>query len=191
MEDETPRPLEELMAHQGDEPADEGEPKRKLPWAKIAVLAVVAIVSVAAAWSVAGILTTPPRPAANNEQKMIDPSLLPPDPEPEPRPTGDSEPILYAMDSIIVNLDGTQARRYLKATVAFAVKNKEALQHVDRQKLELTDRLILLLSSKKIEDIEGYERKRELKREIRDEVNNILGIKDAVTQVFFADLIIQ
>jgi len=190
MPDDDPQPLEELI-EQHEEGAEEGggdeRPRRRLPLRPIGIFGGIAVAAVAAAWLTAGALCAPAAPPADDEK--IRPDDLPADPEPVQE--APDEKLMFSIDSIIVNLYQTEARRYLKATMAFAVKDKDVLELMGAKKLILTDRLIGLLSSKTINDIDGYEKKQELKREIRDEVNTMLGIKDAVTQVFFAELIIQ
>jgi len=190
MADDAPGPLEELL-EQSEDGAVKEKPTRKFPLAKIIVFVVIACAAAGAAWAAAQALTAPPEPTTDAEHQMIDPAALPPQENSTVETHGSSSPILYGVDSIIVNLYGTEARRYLKTTIAFSLKDEDARKEIERRKLILIDRLIVLLSSKKIEDIDGYEGKEELKREIRDEVNNLLGMKDAVTQVYYADFIIQ
>ena len=190
MADDAPGPLDELL-EQPEDGAVEEKPPRKLPLPKIIVFVVIACAAAGAAWAASQALTAPREPTTDAEQQMIDQAALPAQEKAAVETHGPSNPILYGFDSIIVNLYGTEARRYLKTTIAFSLKDEDARKEIERQKLILTDRLIVLLSSKKIKDIDGYEGKQELKREIRDEVNNLLGIKDAVTQVYYADFIIQ
>ena len=189
MESNAPQPLDELI-QQHSESSDEGSSddsgRRRLPLRKFGILGVIVVAAVAAAWFAASALSAPAPPVEDS----IQPKDLPPEPQQAPQAvSGDA--LLYTMDSIIVNLYQTEARRYLKVSMALAVRDKEVMQGMAAKKLILTDRLIGLLSSKTIDDIDGYDKKQDLKREIRDEVNSMLGIKDAVTQVFFAELIIQ
>ncbi len=189
MADDAPQPLDELL-DQPEETSDQEKPGGKLPLRKIATFAVVACVAVGAAWAAAGMLSAPGN-SGSGDNEMIDPGALPGESAPEPERAKTSKTTLYEMDSIIVNLRGTEGRRYLKATIVFALKENSLVKELNAQKLVLTDTLIMLLSSKKIEDIDGSEKKRQLKREIRDEVNNLLGMKDAVMQVLFTEFIIQ
>ena|GEM_PF-3521712 len=107
------------------------------------------------------------------------------------QPAETSSGFLYTLDPVIVNLFGTKARRYLKTTIVLSMSDEDMKKRMENTKLILRDRLIVLLSSKTIDDIDGEQGKRELKRQIRDEVNNLLGIKDAVTEVYYGEFIIQ
>ena len=189
MESNDPQPLDELIQQHSESSGEEtkdGSIRRRLPLLKFGILGVIVVAAVAAAWFAASALSAPAPPVEDS----IQPEDLPPEPQPTPEAvSGDT--LLYTMDSIIVNLYQTEARRYLKVSMALGVKNKDVMEGMAAKKLILTDRLIGLLSGKTIEDIDGYDKKQDLKREIRDEINNVLGIKDAVTQVFFAELIIQ
>jgi len=190
MADDTPQPLDELVQQSEDTPGADESPG-KLPVRKIAIFGVIACVAAGAAWCAAGMLTTPPDRGDDARPQMIDESALPPEAHREPEPAKTSTRVLYTIDSIIVNLFGTEARRYLKTTITLSLKNEDSRKEIEKHKLLLTDRLIVLLSSKKIEDIEGHEGKEELKREIGDEVNSLLGTKDAVNAVYFGEFIIQ
>ena len=190
MADDTPQPLDELVVQSEDAPGAD-KPAAKLPVRKIAIFGVIACVAAGAAWGAAGMLAAPPDLGDDADQQMIDPGALPAEIDSEPESADTPSTVLYTIDSIIVNLAGTEARRYLKATIALLLKNNDVKEQIEKRKLILTDRLILTLSSKKIEDVDGEQGKRELKREIRDEVNNLLGMKDAVTEVYYGEFIIQ
>ncbi|HUS57342.1 MAG TPA: flagellar basal body-associated FliL family protein [Planctomycetota bacterium] len=171
-----PEPLEELSQEQQ---AAEEKPARKLPLRKIGIFGAIVCVAAGAAWGVASILAPQPpgsKPAPEAEQSP---------------PPKTPQAILYNMESIIVNLRDNDGRRYLKATMTFGVKGDDVVKMMDQKRVIVTDKLIVLLSSKKIEEIDGFDKKNDLKREIRDEINNLLGVKNAVQQVYFSELMIQ
>jgi flagellar basal body-associated protein FliL len=80
----------------------------------------------------------------------------------------------YDLKDINVNLKGTDAQRYLfiGITVAYRVgpETKDPKAPFLKGDSDLRDRLTLLLSNKGIADLEGLEKKRVLKQEIQDQV---------------------
>lgn len=183
--DETTQPLEELIEQ--EQPATQQKPARKLPLRKIIIFGAILAGAAAAAYAAAEFLAPAPGKQGDAGAPRIE---LPPVKQPE-TPNSPPAGVLHSLDSIIVNLQGSEGRRYLKITIAFNVKDQKMVEKLRQESVLVTDKLIMLLSSKKIEEIDGFDRKTELKREIRDEVNAALGIKDAITQVFFSELIVQ
>ncbi|GJQ48624.1 flagellar protein FliL [Candidatus Kuenenia stuttgartiensis] len=106
----------------------------------------------------------------------------------EPLPQG---PIIVTIDTIVVNLSGSNLRRYLKAKVILEVRNEEARGKLETRTIQVKDRLISILSSKTIDDIDSVEGREYIKREIKDSVDVILNMEKAVLQVYFEDFVVQ
>lgn len=179
------------MLEESDEAPVEEEPAKKLPLRKMVTFAVIACVAVGVAWAAAEMLAAEPAVEDKPPEPMVDESALPPDEEAEARDVSTTQDRLYTFEDIIVNVSGTECRRYLKTTIVFVLNDPKLRKNMDAHKVQLLDMLNGLLSSKTIEDIDGFEKKQHLKRELRAEVNSLLGIKDAVPQVYFTELIIQ
>ena len=198
-----PKPLDELVDQAEDKDAADGKkekPARKLnlPLKKIIIFAAVGCVSVGAAYAVTMFLS-PSAPAVEGVDEGGEPPAIEVKTEKksekkaEKKSEGarESEAPLHNVESIIVNLAKCEGRRYLKTSLVFRMKSEEAVRKLEGDKVMVTDKLIQVLSSKTIEEIDGAERKTELKREIRDEMNALIGVKDAVTEVMFTEFIIQ
>lgn len=104
--------------------------------------------------------------------------------------------VLFEMPSLIVNVSGTDCRRYLKVNIPLALSNaklKKQLEDPDTPEvmIRLKDSLIALLSSKKLEDLDGIGKKNALRREIKDTLNMRLGLKNGITEVYFTEFIVQ
>jgi len=106
----------------------------------------------------------------------------------EPVPEG---PIIVPMDTIIVNLSGSNLRRYLKARVVFEVRDAEVKGKLDTRTIQVKDRLISIFSSKTIDDVDSVEGRELLKREIKDSVDVVLGVEKAILQVYFEEFVVQ
>jgi flagellar basal body-associated protein FliL len=104
-----------------------------------------------------------------------------------------AEKILFDIANVLVNVAGTDLRRYIKASITLDLKDEETLKKAQAKatSVEMTDKMINILSSKTIEDIDGPDKKHDLKQEIRVELSSILGSPDAIKQVYFNELLVQ
>ena len=109
--------------------------------------------------------------------------------------TEKSEPgLTKKMDVLVVNLAGTEGRRYIRAGVSLEVANKRACSRLDSDeglKAKLKDTLIGILRTSTIDIIDSPKGQEKLKRQIRDEVNALLDEPKAVTNVYFYELVVQ
>jgi len=97
------------------------------------------------------------------------------------------------LETFIVNLAGSQGRKVLKVNMEFEVKgNKEGdgniIGEIDTRKAQIRDFIIIILSSKKYEEIATKEGKDALRSEIKDNINTFLS-KGKITNVYFTELI--
>ena len=191
---DTKDPLEELVEQQDEMEQATAPAKPGLPLKKIIVFAAVICVAVGAAFAVASMLAggdEQPNPNGKGVAAGVGDDGGGGKTQTKPPKDGSDSNTFYNLENIIVNLAGNQARRYLKISMVLKLKNAETLASIEARRVFLTDKLNILLSSKTIEQIDGGEKKLELKREIRDEINNLLGVKDAVTEVLFTVFMVQ
>lgn len=97
---------------------------------------------------------------------------------------------LVTLDSLVVNLADPMGRRYLKTTLDVEVIDSAAAADLATAMPKVKDTLLLLLSSKSFEDIGSMDRKLELKNEIVDRLNLILG-KGRVLNIYFTEFVVQ
>lgn len=98
--------------------------------------------------------------------------------------------VMFPLDPFIVNLSGSQGKRFLKVTVSLELSAPEVHAEVKENIQKITDSVLVLLSSKTFEDVYSVQGKFKLKDEITTRVNRflVLGhIKDA----YFTEFIIQ
>jgi len=148
-------------------------------------LAVVAAVSVGLALAFVSMIS------ANAEGPK--PKPKPADEDPAAEAEDVSTKVVYPIENIIVNLSGDRARRFLKTTIHLELsssKVKELLE-VEYNRVRLQDRLISLLSSRTLEEIEHPDCKSRLRREIRDELNLLFKLSNGVLHVYFTDFMVQ
>ena len=106
----------------------------------------------------------------------------------EPAEQGPTE--MYSLPPFVVNLADPLGRRYLKVAIDVEVINKTVANEIDKNLPRVKDTLLLLLSSKTFADLDSMEEKIELKNEIVQRLNQILG-KGKVVNVYFTEFVAQ
>ena len=101
----------------------------------------------------------------------------------------DSALMVFPLDPFVVNLSGSGGRRYLKMKMTLEIDGSKA-EKLKNENHKIRDALIILLSSKTLEDIMGAEGKYSLREEIKVRLERILG-KDIVENVYIVDFVVQ
>jgi len=94
---------------------------------------------------------------------------------------------IFPLDTFVVNLQGG---RYLRCQVQFEFVEREVPKRFYARMVPARDALVMLLTSKKAEDLGTPEGKELLKREIKDLVNEVLK-KEDVKNVYFTQFVVQ
>lgn len=98
--------------------------------------------------------------------------------------------VMLPMDPFVVNLAGSEGKRFLKVTIFLELSTPEVHLEIKENIQKVTDSILILLSSKAFEDVYSVQGKFKLKDEITTRVNRFLvvgHIKDA----YFTEFIIQ
>jgi flagellar basal body-associated protein FliL len=107
------------------------------------------------------------------------------------------EVLNYDLKDISVNVKGTDAQRYLLVGIGVAYRVgpevKDPKAPFAKAESDLRDRLTMLLSNKKLAELEGLEMKNLLKQEILDQVGHAVfpDKTGRIEQVFFRQFLIQ
>lgn len=99
-------------------------------------------------------------------------------------------PQLVKLETLVVNLSDPTGRRYLKATMEVEMANAAAAADLNANMPKIKDMLLMLLSSKTYADIATMDKKLELKNEIVDRLNLVIG-KAKIKGVYFTDFVVQ
>lgn len=97
---------------------------------------------------------------------------------------------VHSLEPFVVNVSGEGYPRYVKLQLAFELDSPAALAEFEGRVAQVRDLTILLLSSKRLTDIDGFEGKALLKDDLRDRVNAILT-RGSVESVLFTEFVIQ
>ena len=97
---------------------------------------------------------------------------------------------LVPLPMFLVNLADPLGRRYLKLGVEVEVRDEDAAAALTKYEAKVKDTLLLLLSSKTYDSLSTMKAKVELKQEIADRLNQIVG-NGAVLRVYITEMVIQ
>jgi len=94
------------------------------------------------------------------------------------------------LDDFIVNLADKESKRYVRIGITLEVKSSGAADEVQKRLPQVRDAVIVSLSNKLSEDIEGAEGKELLRKTLLTKINDILAISK-VYNLYFTDFVIQ
>ncbi len=98
--------------------------------------------------------------------------------------------IMFPMDPFVVNLAGSEGKRFLKVTISLELSTPEVHLELKENVQKITDSILVLLSSKAFEDVYSVQGKFKLKDEITTRVNRFLVVGH-VKDAYFTEFIIQ
>jgi len=147
------------MAKHNDAPAEGNASAnaKKSPLLLIGVALFALVVGGGAAWFFLGHKTQPPAGAA------------------EAKPKHTSAPVFVTLEPFVVNLAG-DVQHYLQVGIDLRVVDTHVPDQIKVHLPEIRNSVLLLLSSKRVEDLSSVEQKNQLRAEIREAVNQLLGI---------------
>jgi flagellar protein FliL len=97
---------------------------------------------------------------------------------------------IYPLEPFIVNIYDGQEIRYLKLKVEFDMANSEVKGDLDGKVAPLRDAILILLTTKTMQEIQDLQGKNTLREQILGAVNKIIP-PGKVTKVYFTDFVVQ
>ena len=97
---------------------------------------------------------------------------------------------VFGMETFLVNLTDRGGKRYLKTKITLELSSEPAVEEATARMPQLRDGILLLLSSKSMEEIQGIEGKIALRSELVMRVNQILK-QGKVRNLYFTEFVIQ
>ena len=98
--------------------------------------------------------------------------------------------VMFPMDPFVVNLAGSEGKRFLKVTISLELSTPEVHLEIKENFQKVTDSILILLSSKAFEDVYSVQGKFKLKDEITTRVNRFLVVGH-IKEAYFTEFIIQ
>jgi len=96
----------------------------------------------------------------------------------------------YPMEPFIVNIYDGQEIRYLKLKVEFDLGNTEVKAELDTKTAPVRDSIMILLTTKTMQEIQDLQGKNTLREQILGAVNRIIA-PSKITKVYFTDFVVQ
>ena len=97
---------------------------------------------------------------------------------------------IYSLETFIVNLADKGGNRYLRVTMDFELGNAELQGEVDKRLPQIRDSILMILPSKRFDDISSVEGKTALRDEILEKVNSLLTL-GKITNIYFKEFVVQ
>lgn len=97
----------------------------------------------------------------------------------------------FDLEPFVVNLiDDGRGPRYLKTEMKFELESEEVRPEVEGRLSQIRDEILMLLTAKRVTDVESPDGKRILKDEIFTRVNKVL-VTGRIKRVYFTEFVIQ
>jgi flagellar FliL protein len=97
---------------------------------------------------------------------------------------------IYPLEPFIVNIHDGSNLRYLKVKLEFEIVNSAAKEEIDPFQAPLRDAILVLLSSKNLEDISITDGKNKLRDEVMATVAKVVPA-GKISRVYFTDFVVQ
>ena len=97
---------------------------------------------------------------------------------------------IFPMESFIVNLSDPGGKRFLKTKIDIELIRPDFMPDLSAKLPQLRDTIILFLSSKTVEDLQGIDGKIVLKNELITRINAVLG-RGKIRNLYFTEFIVQ
>lgn len=97
---------------------------------------------------------------------------------------------MFPIESFIVNLAGSEGKRFLKVTIDLELDKQEATEEVKARLPQIKDSVLVLLSSKTFEEVYTVQGKFKLRDEVISRTNSFLKT-GKVKNIYFTEFVIQ
>ena len=99
-------------------------------------------------------------------------------------------PAIYSLEPFIVNIHDGPNLRYLKVKLEFEITSPEAKEGLDHIQAPMRDAILVLLSSKNLDDITMTDGKNKLRNEAMATVAKVAPPGE-ISRVYFTDFVVQ
>jgi flagellar FliL protein len=127
---------------------------------------------------------------AGKDGEEKEPKFELPEPIPEEYPAA-----ILSLEPFLANVNDPRGDRFAKVKVQLAIVPEERVPELEEAPLvvaKLRDRILTLISAKSFDELNTADGKRKLRKEIADDVNQVLYTKGcAAKEVLFAEFVVQ
>ena len=97
---------------------------------------------------------------------------------------------MFPLEPFIVNIYDGQELRYLKVKVEMEMANPAIKAELEGRLAAMRDAILVVLTSKTLQDIQDIQGKNQLREEILIAVSKIIA-QGKVTRIYFTDFVVQ
>lgn len=97
---------------------------------------------------------------------------------------------LFSLETFIVNLADSERSRYLRITMDLELIAATDTDKLNERLPQIRDRILMILPSKRFEDIASIEGKTALRDEIIEKLNSLFP-EAVITDIFFTEFVVQ
>lgn len=94
------------------------------------------------------------------------------------------------LETFIVNLGDKGGKRYLRVSMDLELENEETAKIVDRRLPKIRDAVLMILPTKKYEDIGTVQGKSALRNEILTKLNELM-VPEEIKNIYFTEFVVQ
>ncbi|MCD6287995.1 MAG: flagellar basal body-associated FliL family protein [Candidatus Hydrogenedentes bacterium] len=120
---------------------------------------------------------------------VLVPRMKPPEEVKTAKPLAETEKLVQ-LQQIIVNIESQYGTDFLVVDITLVCADDKSQELVNNSLDAIRDALSAMLSTKKYEDVQGVVGREQLKREIKDKLNGILG-SGTIAKVYIPNLVVQ
>ena len=97
---------------------------------------------------------------------------------------------IFSLDTFIVNLADKGGNRYLRVTMDLELGNQEMESEVSQRLPQVRDSILMILPTKRFEDISTVQGKTTLRDEMLETINGYLA-QGKITNIYFKEFVVQ
>jgi flagellar FliL protein len=97
---------------------------------------------------------------------------------------------IYTLDTFIVNLADKGGKRYLRVSIDLELQNPEMQVELVKRLPQVRDSILMILPSKRFDDISSMDGKVALRGEILETLNGFLT-QGKITKIYFKEFVVQ
>jgi flagellar FliL protein len=94
------------------------------------------------------------------------------------------------LETFIVNLADKGGTRYLRVSMDLELENEEAVEVVEKRLPKIRDAILMILPTKKYEDIGTVEGKVSLREEMLAKINELMK-PEKIRNIYFTEFVVQ
>lgn len=97
---------------------------------------------------------------------------------------------IFSLEPFIVNLSDQGGKRYLRVTMGLELGDPKYAEELTKRLPQVRDTVLMILPSRKVEDLQISDGKNALRTEIQTNLNGLLG-KEMIKKIYFTEFVIQ